>query len=170
MSSTKQLVPKQLVTNAESLRWKVGSDFHQELMETMYTEAARLAERAVVYPDKKSSRFDLDRTIDRIITSRMWGFPMMLIMLTIVFWLTISGANIPSSMLATLFLDMGHPILKDISTFIGLPWWLDGLLIDGMYMSTAWVVSVMLPPMAIFFHLFTLLEDFGYLPLSLIHI
>ena len=163
MSSTKQLVPEQLVTNAESLRWKVGSDFHQELMETMYAEAARLAERAVVYPDK-SSRFDLDRTIDRIITSRMWGFPMMLIMLTIVFWITISGANIPSSMLATLFLDMGHPMLKNISTFIGLPWWLDGLLIDGMYISTAWVVAVMLPPMAIFFPLFTLLEDFGYLP------
>ena len=163
MSSTKQLVPEQLVTNAESLRWKVGSDFHQELMETMYAEAARLAKRAVVYPDK-SSRFDLDRTIDRIITSRMWGFPMMLIMLTIVFWITISGANIPSSMLATLFLDMGHPMLKNISTFIGLPWWLDGLLIDGMYISTAWVVSVMLPPMAIFFPLFTLLEDFGYLP------
>ena len=163
MSSTKQLVPEQLVTNAESLRWKVGSDFHQKLMETMYTEAARLAARAVVYPDKRS-RFDLDLTIDRIITSRMWGFPMMLVMLTIVFWITISGANVPSSMLATLFLDIGHPMLKNLSTFIGLPWWIDGLFIDGMYMSTAWVVAVMLPPMAIFFPLFTLLEDFGYLP------
>ncbi len=163
MSSPKQLSPQQLVANAESLRWKMGSDFHQELMETVYTEAAWLAERAVTRPDK-SSRFDLDHTIDRLVTSRMWGFPMMLLMLTIVFWITISGANVPSALLATLFIDMGQPMLKSMAAAISLPWWLDGLLIDGMYLSTAWVVSVMLPPMAIFFPLFTLLEDFGYLP------
>jgi ferrous iron transport protein B len=88
----------------------------------------------------------------------------MLGLLTVVFWLTIAGANVPSSMLATLLIDNVHPLLKEGAAGIGLPWWLSGLLIDGMYLATAWVVSVMLPPMAIFFPLFTLLEDFGYLP------
>jgi ferrous iron transport protein B len=88
----------------------------------------------------------------------------MLGILMAVFWITIAGANVPSAMLATLLIDMGVPWLKSISAAIGLPWWLDGLAIDGIYRATAWVVSVMLPPMAIFFPLFTLLEDFGYLP------
>ena len=67
-------------------------------------------------------------------------------------------------MLATLFLENLHPILKTGASAIGMPWWLDGFLIDGVYLAMAWVISVMLPPMAIFFPLFTLLEDFGYLP------
>ncbi|MGB5161156.1 MAG: ferrous iron transport protein B [Thermoanaerobaculia bacterium] len=148
---------------AASLRWQVGKDFHQELMELIYTEAARLADRAVHRTGEKP-RFDLDRAIDRLVTSRVLGFPLMLALLTGVFWITIAGANVPSKMLATLFLDKLHPLLKTAATAVGMPWWLDGLLIDGMYMATAWVVSVMLPPMAIFFPLFTLLEDFGYLP------
>jgi ferrous iron transport protein B len=89
---------------------------------------------------------------------------MMLLLLTIVFWLTISGANVPSAFLASILLDTVHPFLKGVSASIGIPWWIDGLLLDGMYLATAWVISVMLPPMAIFFPLFTLLEDFGYLP------
>ncbi len=152
-----------VLKTAESLRWQIGRDFHEQLMEDIYTEAAKLADRAVTRPGEKP-RFDLDRTIDRIVTSRIWGFPLMILLFTLVFWITISGANVPSGWLATLLLDMGHPFLKGISASIGLPWWLDGLLLDGMYMATAWVVSVMLPPMAIFFPLFTLLEDFGYLP------
>jgi len=148
---------------AKNLRWKIGGDFHEHLMEAVYTDAARIADRAVSRPDQRP-RFDLDRTIDRLVTSRMWGFPIMLLLLTIVFWLTISGANIPSNMIASLLLDKLHPFLKEVAANIGLPWWLDGLLIDGIYLATAWVVSVMLPPMAIFFPLFTLAEDFGYLP------
>jgi ferrous iron transport protein B len=89
---------------------------------------------------------------------------MMLLLFTVVFWLTISGANVPSSMLATLLIDKAVPLLHQAADWISLPWWISGLLIDGMYLGTAWVVSVMLPPMAIFFPLFTLLEDFGYLP------
>jgi ferrous iron transport protein B len=88
----------------------------------------------------------------------------MLLMLTAVFWITIAGANVPSRLLAELLIDKAHPLLKSGAAAIGMPWWLDGVLIDGMYLATAWVVSVMLPPMAIFFPLFTLLEDFGYLP------
>ena len=155
--------PNDILQTAESLRWEIGPEFHEQLMEGIYTEAANLADRAVTRPDEKP-RFDLDRTIDKIVTSRVWGFPMMLLLFTIVFWLTISGANVPSSLLATLLIDKTVPLLHQAADFLRFPWWLSGFLIDGMYLATAWVVSVMLPPMAIFFPLFTLLEDFGYLP------
>lgn len=155
--------PEDILNAAQSLRWQVGVDFHEKLMESIYTDATQIADRAVTRPEQKP-RFDFDRTLDKILTSRVWGFPLMLLLLMIVFWLTISGANVPSSMLATLLLDTIHPILKSFAATIGMPWWLDGFLIDGMYLATAWVISVMLPPMAIFFPLFTLLEDFGYLP------
>jgi ferrous iron transport protein B len=88
----------------------------------------------------------------------------MFLLLALVFWITVAGANYPSGLLAQLLLDTVHPILKSGASNIGLPWWLDGLLIDGAYLAMAWVVAVMLPPMAIFFPLFTLLEDLGYLP------
>jgi ferrous iron transport protein B len=81
-----------------------------------------------------------------------------------VLWFTVAGANIPSQAISALLLDTIHPALKASAVKVGMPWWLDGILIDGIYLATAWVVSVMLPPMAIFFPLFTLLEDFGYLP------
>jgi ferrous iron transport protein B len=154
---------KDILTTAESLRWEIGGDFHEHLMEAIYTDAARIADRAVTRPEKPP-RFDLDRTIDRLVTSRIWGFPIMLVVLAVVLWITISGANVPSGLLATLLLDKIHPFLKEVAASVGMPWWLDGLLIDGMYLGMAWVVSVMLPPMAIFFPLFTLAEDFGYLP------
>ena len=152
-----------VLATADSLRWEVGATFHDELMETIYTDASQIADRAVQRPEG-GSRFDLDRAIDRLVTSRVTGFPIMLLLLAVVLWLTIEGANVPSGMLASLLLDSAHPLLKGVSASIGLPWWLDGLLIDGVYLAMAWVVSVMLPPMAIFFPMFTLLEDFGYLP------
>lgn len=155
--------PNDVLKTAESLRWEIGPRFHEQLMEGIYTEAAHLADRAVTRPDEKP-RFDMDRTIDRIVTSRVWGFPMMILLFTVVFWLTISGANVPSALLAGLLVDTTVPLLHQAADWLSLPWWLSGLLIDGMYLATAWVVSVMLPPMAIFFPLFTLLEDFGYLP------
>ncbi len=152
-----------ILETANQLRWQVGNNVHEVLVEALFTDAARIADRAVTYPDNPP-RFNLDRTIDRLVTSRIWGFPLMFLLFTLVFWITISGANVPSGWLAAFFLDMVHPMLKSGAAAIGLPWWLDGLLIDGMYLATAWVISVMLPPMAIFFPLFTLLEDFGYLP------
>lgn len=155
--------PEDLIQKAKDLRWQVGGDFHQKIVESIYADAARIADRAVSRPGEES-RFDFDRLLDRIVTSKIWGFPLMLLMLTVVFWLTIAGANLPSRMLSSLLLDRVHPFLKGLSSSVGVPHWLDGLLIDGGYLATAWVVSVMLPPMAIFFPLFTLLEDFGYLP------
>ena len=151
-----------ILGTAQALRWEID-DFHEKLTETLYAEAARIADRAVTRPGYTPG-FDLDRAIDRIVTSRVWSFPVMMLLLTIVFWITISGANVPSEMLSSLLIGKVYPALHQIAAGIGLPWWLSGVLIDGMYLATAWVVSVMLPPMAIFFPLFTLLEDFGYLP------
>ncbi|HET7089244.1 MAG TPA: nucleoside recognition domain-containing protein, partial [Anaerolineae bacterium] len=162
MSRLDPITPNDILTTAQSLRWEIGN-FHEKLMEAVYADAARIADRAVTRPGGKP-RFDLDRTIDRIVTSRVWGFPLMILLLTVVFWVTISGANIPSGWIADLLLGTIYPLLRDGAAAIGLPWWLSGVLIDGMYLAGAWVVSVMLPPMAIFFPLFTLLEDLGYLP------
>ena len=93
---TNQVISNDILQTAESLRWQMGQNFHEQVMEDIYTDAARLADRAVTRPDKPA-RFDLDRAIDRIVTSRIWGFPMMLLLFTLVFWLTISGANVPSA-------------------------------------------------------------------------
>jgi len=153
---------EQLLEAARALRWQSGGNIHEVLVESIYTEAARLADRAV--QRKGEGRFDLDRTIDRLVTSRRWGIPIMMLLFALVFWITITGANIPSKWIASILLGRVYPALHVAAAAIHLPAWLSGLLIDGMYLATAWVVSVMLPPMAIFFPLFTLLEDFGYLP------
>lgn len=153
----------EIIALSEELRWEIGDDFHDNLAESIYADASKIVEDAVT-KDNKKSKFRLDAKIDKIVTSRIWGFPIMLFILGAVLWLTIIGANYPSSMLATLLLDTIHPVLKSAGTSIGFPWWLSGFLFDGVYLAVAWVIAVMLPPMAIFFPLFTLLEDFGYLP------
>ncbi len=145
------------------LRWKIGEDFHDHLAEGIYADASEIAESAVS-KDSGKVRFRLDRKIDEIVTSKTWGFPIMFLLLGLVLWLTIEGANYPSAMLANILLDTVHPLLKDFAAILGMPWWLDGFLLDGVYLAVAWVIAVMLPPMAIFFPMFTLLEDFGYLP------
>lgn len=159
--STKNI--DEIIALSEELRWEIGDDFHDNLAESIYSDASKIVEDAVTKGNKKSN-FRLDSKIDKIVTSRIWGFPIMLFILGVVLWLTIIGANYPSSMLATLLLDNIHPFLKNLGTNIGFPWWLNGFLFDGLYLAIAWVIAVMLPPMAIFFPLFTLLEDFGYLP------
>lgn len=152
-----------ILSTANNLRWEIGEHFHDTLMESIYSNAADIAKRAVTLPAEKET-ITWEKTLDKILTSRYTGFPIMFLMLGIVFWMTIEGSNIPSGLLATLLVDTIHPALKSFSESISLPFWLDGMLIDGAYLAMAWVVSVMLPPMAIFFPLFTLLEDFGYLP------
>ena len=163
MSAQPNSKSDQLLAAAQTLRWEVGGDFHEKLMEAVYADAAHIADRAVTRPGEKP-RFDLDRSIDRVVTSRRWGFLLMILLFALVFWITITVANIPSQWLNSLLIGTIYPWLQNLAAQIGLPWWLSGLLIDGMYLATAWVISVMLPPMAIFFPLFTLLEDFGYLP------
>lgn len=102
-----------------------------------------------------------DRRLDRLLTSPTVGLPVMLLLLGLVFWLTIWGANAPSALLSRGLMALQAPLR---SLLAGAPPWVQGALVDGMYRTAAWVVAVMLPPMAIFFPLFTLLEDAGYLP------
>ncbi len=153
----------EILEAASALRWKLSPNFHDALTESVYAEAQGMAHRSAMHGIKRA-KFDFDRTLDRWLTSRWLGFPLMLVILAVVFWLTIAGANVPSRMIATILLDTVHPALKGLAASVAMPWWLDGFLLDGVYLATAWVISVMLPPMAIFFPLFTLLEDFGYLP------
>jgi len=152
-----------IIELSNELRWQIGDDFHDNLTEGIYADAANIVKDSVQTETGKK-RFRLDSRIDKIVTSKTFGFPIMFLILGVVLWLTIIGANYPSSMLASLLLDTIHPALKSGASSIGMPWWLDGFLIDGVYLAVAWVIAVMLPPMAIFFPLFTLLEDFGYLP------
>ncbi|MEY3609364.1 MAG: hypothetical protein RLZZ447_2152 [Verrucomicrobiota bacterium] len=154
---------EEILAQARRLREEIPGDIHEHLVESLYADAGRIAARSVSRPERPA-RPTFDRTLDRIVTSRIWGLPVMLLLFAFMFWLTIAGANVPSQWMATLLVENGHPWLRGLADAAGFPAWLRGLLVDGVYLSTAWVVSVMLPPMAIFFPLFTLLEDFGYIP------
>ena len=131
------------------------------IVSAVVRHAERVAAVSVRSMREKYSR--RDQRLDRILTGKLTGFPIMLLMLLVIFWLTISGANYPSALLAEGLFALGE-VLRSLCTALVLPDWLISLLIDGAYKTLAWVVSVMLPPMAIFFPLFTLLEDLGYLP------
>lgn len=148
---------------ANQLRNELGGEYHDRLMESIFTDASEIADQSVSRNDKEA-RLTFDRLLDQALTHRVWGFVVMGLLFFIVFWLTIAGANIPSQMLANFLLGTVYNALHNVANALHSPAWLSGFLIDGMYMATAWVASVMLPPMAIFFPLFTLLEDFGYLP------
>ena len=156
-------VAEAILDRATALRWTLSPQFHDSLTKSLY-DAAEVIAAASSARGVRRVKFDLDRLFDRVFLGRWTAFPVMLALLTMVFWITISGANAPSRFLALVLLDTVHPALKSMSLAVGIPVWIDGVLLDGVYLATAWVVSVMLPPMAIFFPLFTLLEDFGYLP------
>lgn len=126
-----------------------------------YEYAKELYDISVSIKDK--IKFNRDERIDKIITSKTFGIPLMLLCLGIVLWLTIQGANYPSQMLSNLLFSF-EPHIFDFLNNIHAPLWFCEMITYGMYRCLAWVVSVMLPPMAIFFPLFTLMEDFGYLP------
>lgn len=132
-----------------------------QIVSAVVRHAERVAAVSVRSMQEKYSR--RDQRLDRILTGKLTGFPIMLLMLLVIFWLTISGANHPSALLSEGLFALGE-VLRSLCTALVLPDWLISLLIDGAYKTLAWVVSVMLPPMAIFFPLFTLLEDLGYLP------
>ena len=152
-----------LLKTAQSLRWEIGDDLHDNLINSLYADAGKITDKVVIQSGKKQ-RFSWERTLDKVLTSPISGFPVMLLILTAVFWITIEGANYPSGLLAEFLIDFLHPVIKSFFVLIGSPGWLTGLLVDGIYLASAWVIAVMLPPMAIFFPIFTLLEDFGYLP------
>ena len=131
-----------------------------KIIKTLIGKAENLCNKVVKVTDKYNN---FQRKIDKVLVSKITGIPIMIITLLVVLWITITLANYPSSMLANLF-GYGEEYLRDFFLNTSVPNWISGILIDGVYVTLAWVVSVMLPPMAIFFPMFTLLEDLGYLP------
>lgn len=156
-----QLNPNDVLAKAETLRGTLSTGFRDEIVKSLYSEAESIAKRAV--KTAKDKKYDLDQKIDRLVTSPIFGLPIMLVMLAVVIWLTVIGANVPSQMLATgLFWIEDQAVT--LFNNLGVPWWITGFLWQGVYRGLAWVISVMLPPMAVFFPMFTFLEDLGYLP------
>jgi ferrous iron transport protein B len=153
--------PSDIIREAGVLRRSLASGFREEVVTSLYGEVERVTRRAV--RDQGSGRLELDQTIDRVVTSRIFGLPIMLLILAVIFWLTIVGANVPSAMLATALFAFEDAAAGWFTAW-GAPAWLTGFIWHGVFRGLAWVISVMLPPMAIFFPLFTILEDLGYLP------
>ncbi len=135
--------------------------FKDHLVESLVATSETLCRGVVTYRKKEYNASD--RRIDRFLTGKWTAYPFMLLLLAGIFWLTIVGANYPSQWLSALF-ARGQEALDALFSSLNAPHWLQGVVVDGAYRVLAWVVAVMLPPMAIFFPLFTLLEDVGYLP------
>ena len=138
-----------------------GSSFGDRVAAVFVEQAERLCRGVVALPD--GGGLGRDRRIDKVLMGRWTAYPLMFALMVLIFWITIVGANYPSQWLADL-LGKGQEALTDLFRLAHAPEWLHGVLVLGVYRVVAWVVSVMLPPMAIFFPLFTLLEDSGYLP------
>lgn len=137
------------------------SKIRSHFTKTTYDYAKVISDEVVTITDKKA--MDRDEKIDKIVSSKVFGIPLMLVLLCGVLWITIEGSNVPSSIISDVLFSI-EPKIYDFLNSIGFPLLLNEMLTYGMYRTLAWVVSVMLPPMAIFFPLFTLLEDLGYLP------
>lgn len=136
-------------------------DIRDIIVEGIVVKAREIYAHCTCLCDKCYSR--RDRKLDKILTSKLTGIPIMLLLFGVIFYITISGANYPSELLSMAFSKV-QEWLYGLFDLLHSPPFLKGLLIDGMFKTLSWVVAVMLPPMAIFFPLFTLLEDFGYLP------
>jgi len=137
------------------------SNLRDQIVTNIVKLAENISQQVIHIENKNYNR--LDKKIDDILTSKLFGIPVMIALLGLVFWITIVGANFPSEALANLLFGIEDK-LTELFMAYNLPSWLHGVLVLGVYRTLAWVVSVMLPPMAIFFPLFTLLEDLGYLP------
>ena len=136
-------------------------NFKDKIVSSIMERAEQICQKVCSFENKDYAQ--RDRKIDKIVTSKKWGIPIMLLFLGIIFWLTIVGSNYPSQVLFEMFAKL-QEILLNALNYIHCPTWLCNLLILGIYQTLTWVISVMLPPMAIFFPLFTFLEDLGYLP------
>jgi len=138
-----------------------NNNLRDNIVSSIVTRSEQIVKQTVSY--ERLNYNSRDRKIDKILTSKYTGIPIMLILLLFIFWLTITGANYPSQILSNLLFGF-QDTLSSALLKIGVPIFFEKLLVQGVYLVVAWVVSVMLPPMAIFFPLFTLLEDIGYLP------
>lgn len=134
---------------------------NDSIVSAIYSKAEAIAQGVVTQEGKPG--VDWDKRLDDVLTSKVFGYPSMLLLLAVVFWITLAGANYPSEVLAGV-LFWGQERLTGLLNWLHAPAWVTGFFGEGIYRCLAWVVSVMLPPMAIFFPCFTLLEDMGYLP------
>ena len=148
---------------ARNIQQNWGDRIRDEITTAIYRHAEKISGDVVSAGKEKTSNRNKIIEIDDIVTSRALGFPLMLFLLCFIFWLTIYGANYPSDLLSGLFSHLEN-LLSRFFSLLNSPEWLHDLIVLGIFRSLVWVVSVMLPPMAIFFPLFTLLEDLGYLP------
>lgn len=140
---------------------KLNGNFKDVIVSSIMDKAEKICKKVCTFENGNySSR---ERKIDKILTSKYLGFPIMILFLGLIFWLTIVGANYPSQILFSLFEWIQEKLFLFVN-WIGIPDWISNMLILGIYQTLTWVISVMLPPMAIFFPLFTILEDLGYLP------
>ncbi len=146
--------------DADERKTKEIRNIRDDISGQIYKEAEEISDK---YIRRDKERIDRDRKIDDIVTSRKFGIPLMILSLALILWITIVGANYASEILSS-FLFKIEGKLARLLEMANVPTWIYGLLILGLYRTLAWVISVMLPPMAIFFPLFTLLEDLGYLP------
>lgn len=160
---TSQLAAEAVLARADTLRQSLSGNFRDQLVQSLYSEAETIARRAGEQRQSNGRGRDWDQWLDRLVTSPIFGLPVMLAMLAVVFWLTITGANYPSEMIARGLFWVEDQASVSFTAW-GVPGWLTGFIWHGTFRGLAWVVSVMLPPMAIFFPCFTILEDLGYLP------
>ena len=152
------------VNNSQKKLYNIGiskKHLHDKIVSNIVRYAEIISKKVVNF--KTNNYLSKDRKIDKILTSKLFGIPIMFMLLGVVFYITIIGANAPSQILASMLFGL-EDLLTELFVFLNAPVWLHGLLVLGIYRTLAWVVSVMLPPMAIFFPLFTILEDLGYLP------
>lgn len=138
-----------------------SNNFKDKVVADIMRKAEDVSKEVCTFENKDYSA--RDREIDKILTSKKFGIPIMILFLGIIFWLTIVGANYPSQVLFSLF-NWIQDKLVIFAEYVHSPQWLSNMLINGVYQTLTWIIAVMLPPMAIFFPLFTILEDLGYLP------
>nr|WP_295609836.1 ferrous iron transport protein B [uncultured Terrisporobacter sp.] len=166
LTSLNEYTDRDILNDLNNIKSKLPDIFDKSkirsyLTKTNYDYAKSISDEVVTIAEE--NKLDRDEKIDKIVSSKVFGIPLMLLLLCSILWITIEGANIPSQLLSN-FLFSFEPKIYDLLNTIHFPLWLNEMLTYGMYRTLAWVVSVMLPPMAIFFPLFTLLEDLGYLP------
>jgi len=159
------MIPSRSLTDvcgeAESVRRTSLNSLSDQIVADIYGNAEQITRQVI--SKKENNRISFDQRLDDLVTSQWFGYPFMLLLLAIIFWITMEGANIPSEFLASQLFAFQDQLTLWFQ-WVGAPDWIHGVLVLGVYRTLAWVVSVMLPPMTIFFPLFTLLEDSGFLP------
>ncbi|WP_027701874.1 ferrous iron transport protein B [Metaclostridioides mangenotii] len=164
--SMNNYLTKDTIDSINKIKEMIPDDLDKQFIRDEFTRinydyAQKLSQQ--VSSNIKGDLLDKEEKVDRILTSKMFGLPIMLLLLGAILWVTIQGSNYPSKFLANVLFSV-EPNLSAVLSSLNAPEWLNNMLVQGLYRTLAWVVSVMLPPMAIFFPIFTLLEDLGYLP------